>query len=103
MIEIAKMKSDEILEYLRNERGLIKIVLDEDQYKKNTADEDPWVCEECGSHEVEESKNVWVLVNTGEVISSSDDDSNLWCPDCQNNTRIISKSEYDDMNDDNEE
>ena len=53
-----------------------------------------YVCQECGSKDVQVKE--WVNLNTGEkcgAVGSSDlnEPENNWCPDCEEGTVIIEK------------
>lgn len=63
------------------------------------ADNDPYVCSNCGSINVE--NKVWVNANTGVIsggILDEDDDNDCWCDDCQEHHELILKSEFDNNN-----
>lgn len=49
------------------------------------------VCVECGSDKVQTME--WVDINTGEpqgeVGAGSTEESNNWCPDCDEHTKVI--------------
>ena len=53
-----------------------------------------YVCNECGSREVEEQ--CWCKVNSREVIESNSimGKKDYWCPECQENCEIVDINEY---------
>lgn len=52
-----------------------------------------WVCEDCGSDDVEEK--MWVNSNTQEVTGHcSDDDEEAYCNNCQSHTGLIPEDEF---------
>jgi hypothetical protein len=42
--------------------------------------DDMWVCDYCGSEEVEEQ--VWVYMNTRQIVETTGND-NFWCSNCE--------------------
>jgi len=42
--------------------------------------DDMWVCDYCGSEEVEEQ--AWVYMNTGKIVETTGNDM-FWCPTCE--------------------
>lgn len=51
-----------------------------------------WVCEDCGSDDVEEK--VWMNSNTEVITGSCKDDENNYCNDCQAHVRLIPEDEF---------
>lgn len=64
-------------------------------------EKDPWVCNLCGSDQVEE--RAWVDVNTGAALDGGTEwnEDDLWCRSCQNHpTKFVYRSEYTPGRDD---
>ena len=63
--------------------------------KKN--DEDVYVCEKCGSDDVNEK--YWVNPNTNQILDSAVlSPYDQWCENCDNNTNIITLADYKQNN-----
>ncbi len=63
------------------------------EYRHKKEDSEIFVCNDCGSPEVE--LKAWVNANTDEYISDADDDdSGRWCNQCESNTDLCNKAEY---------
>ena len=58
--------------------------------------DDTWVCSECCASNIEEK--VWVKINSYQgsmaEVTDSEDDTQYWCPECQEHTAIIQYSEF---------
>jgi len=50
-----------------------------------------YICEKCGSSDVEEQQ--WVKINTGRLAGLVDDDSKVWCCQCEQETSLKEKAE----------
>lgn len=50
-----------------------------------------WVCETCGSDQLEEK--VWVSVNTKEYISDCDDEG-AYCQNCEDYVDMVTRKEW---------
>ena len=79
------------------ERTIVEGNIAFDNPEKN---ENDWVCEDCGCDRVQE--RAWVNLNTREDQGSCDDDE-TYCPDCQEYTCIISRKEYLEANQEDED
>lgn len=56
-----------------------------------------WVCEKCGSKEVEVKQ--WVRINDESVMWDLDiTDRQTWCPVCLDHNGIVKEDEYSDEN-----
>tara|TARA_R110000772_G_scaffold62137_5_gene139682 strand:- start:14536 stop:14763 length:228 start_codon:yes stop_codon:yes gene_type:complete len=51
-----------------------------------------WVCQDCGSEDVEEK--MWVNANTQDITGSCNDDENSYCNDCQEHVGLIPEDEF---------
>lgn len=64
--------------------------------------ENPVVCSDCGGTNVQ--VKVWADANTNEFMGDAVlDDSDTWCEDCEEHTGLMNKSEWDEMNEGNED
>ena len=90
---ISELTTQEILSYLNEERKLSRIDPNED-YTWDS-DGDPWVCEVCGSEDVQQSRIEWFDVNNGRTASYFDDLSETYCGDCSEHNSFCRKSEYE--------
>lgn len=59
-------------------------------FRKEPDDEDVYVCEDCGSTNVE--CTAWVDANTNEYVSDSDDGE--WCCDCVAHSALLTRKEF---------
>lgn len=59
-----------------------------------------WVCNNCGSDQIE--KRGWVDYNTNEFLEEDSDSTDVYCSKCHDFTDTILESDYEDL-DDNEE
>jgi len=46
-----------------------------------------WICEECKGKDIQ--IKAWVCANTDQVIEYGEDDSDIWCADCSEHTKLI--------------
>ena len=59
------------------------------------------VCEDCGSEDVQILQ--WVNPNTGENFGGTGEDrDDNWCDNCKEHTRLITKEEYIENQEENE-
>ena len=57
--------------------------------------ETDFVCGHCGSDKIQE--RAWVDINTKEYEGSCDDEE-VYCPDCTEFTCMVTRKEWDDIN-----
>lgn len=51
-----------------------------------------WVCQECGSKDIEEK--MWVNPNTQEITGTCGDYEDNYCNNCQEHVKIIPEDEF---------
>lgn len=73
------MTKKEYLEQIKTEREELSI-------DTNLSNEELWICENCGSLDIEQQ--VWAMVNTGEVTDFCGTNE-CFCNNCQTHLRCI--------------
>jgi len=75
------------------DKKTLNYYLPEEQWLKLKECENPTVCRECGSTDVE--FRAWIHCNTGNISGETGDKGDTWCNACDGHHGIENKKEYD--------